>query len=329
MSGERKLMVFISSTYTDLLVERQAAVSAILKSGNIPAGMELFSAGDKSQLTTIKRWIDQSDVYMLILGGRYGSIEPESGVSYTEIEYDYAVNQGKPFFAVVIKDDALEEKVKLNGTSAIEKDNPQLLKQFKEKVLSSVSSFFSDEKDIRLSVHESLGDLQLQDEMSGWVRVRDVENVTSIKLENETLTLDKKKLLAQLESQKGRSEASGDVENSELLSLLTETQVNIPTSIQGENPKKDLTRNLLDVFSITHESFVTGVTNSVNSNNFDHFLYSNVGPKLQVFGLVDNEKIAGVKYRRSFLTKKGIDFAMFLKRTGRDEKQKTKDDSIN
>jgi CRP-like cAMP-binding protein len=47
--------------------ERQAVVEAILKAGHIPAGMELFAAGDESQLETIYRWIDESDVFMLIL----------------------------------------------------------------------------------------------------------------------------------------------------------------------------------------------------------------------------------------------------------------------
>ena len=65
----KKLQVFVSSTYTDLIEERQAAVEAILDAGHIPAGMELFKGG-KSQMETIRKWIDESDVYMLILGGR-------------------------------------------------------------------------------------------------------------------------------------------------------------------------------------------------------------------------------------------------------------------
>jgi len=50
---KRKLQVFISSTYQDLINDRQAAVSAILKGGYIPAGMELFTSGDKSQMEII------------------------------------------------------------------------------------------------------------------------------------------------------------------------------------------------------------------------------------------------------------------------------------
>jgi hypothetical protein len=69
MIAKKKLQVFVSSTYIDLKEERQAAVQAILTAGHIPAGMELFAAGDKSQWEVIKRWIDESDVFLLILGG--------------------------------------------------------------------------------------------------------------------------------------------------------------------------------------------------------------------------------------------------------------------
>jgi hypothetical protein len=72
---KKRLQVFVSSTYTDLIEERQAAVEAVLTAGHIPAGMELFSAGHESQLEVIKQWIDESDIYLLILGGRYGSVE--------------------------------------------------------------------------------------------------------------------------------------------------------------------------------------------------------------------------------------------------------------
>ena len=89
---------------------------------------------------------------MLILGGRYGSIEPTTGLSYTELEYDYAFQQGKPSFAVVISEEALEAKVKARGTDVIEKKNQKELEQFRKKVLGKISSFFSDTKDIKLCV---------------------------------------------------------------------------------------------------------------------------------------------------------------------------------
>lgn len=166
MSSAKKYQVFISSTYTDLLGERQAAVEAILQAGHIPAGMELFTSSNQSQWDIIKRWIDESDIYMLILGGRYGSIETKSGKSYTHLEYEYALSIKKPLFVIVIKDEALNQKT----VAQVENQNPEKLKKFKKKVLSSMCEFFIDIKDIQLAVHKCLGKIIQDNELIGWVR---------------------------------------------------------------------------------------------------------------------------------------------------------------
>jgi hypothetical protein len=50
----------------------------------------------------ITRVIDESDYYLLIIGGRYGSLGAD-GVGFTEKEYDYAVRQKKPVMAFLHK----------------------------------------------------------------------------------------------------------------------------------------------------------------------------------------------------------------------------------
>jgi hypothetical protein len=176
-----KLQIFISSTYTDLKAERQAAVEAILKAGHIPAGMELFTSGDRSQWEVIQRWITDSDIYMIILGGRYGSIEPDSGLSYTELEYDFAVQSGKPHFAVVIEEAALEKKVPALDSGVREGDHPKKLKAFRTKVLSKMSSFFSDPKDVKLAVLETVPRLAADYKLKGWVRAGKVPDILAAK----------------------------------------------------------------------------------------------------------------------------------------------------
>lgn len=166
----KKFQIFISSTFEDLKLERQAAVEAILKCHHIPAGMELFSAGNESQLEVIKRWIDESDIYVLILGGRYGSIEYKTGLSYTEIEFDYAVGKGKPMFSVVLSEEFIEHKVREVGLNMMERDEPTKLKAFRHKVLSRICTIVSDCKDIRLAVMGSIPDLAWRNELIGWVR---------------------------------------------------------------------------------------------------------------------------------------------------------------
>ena len=167
---KRKLQIFVSSTYKDLLEERQAAVEAILEAGHIPAGMELFAAGDKSQLETIKKWIDSSDIYLLILGARYGSIEPESGQSYIEVEYKYALKNKIPLFAVVINNSEIKKKQKKLAKEYGDSNIDEKLAGFRKLVLSKTSSFFSDKKDIKLAIHKSINELLEEREFIGWVR---------------------------------------------------------------------------------------------------------------------------------------------------------------
>ena len=149
--------------------ERQAAVEAILTAGHIPAGMELFAAGDEEQLEVIKRWIDESDIYVLLLGARYGSIEPNSKLSYTEVEYDYAASKSKPFCALVLSDKALTEKANL-VSPIVETDEPAKLESFRQKVLRKISKPVDDCKDIKIHLPESIRGLEARHELLGWIR---------------------------------------------------------------------------------------------------------------------------------------------------------------
>jgi Domain of unknown function (DUF4062) len=65
--------VFVSSTYSDLQDERKHVSETLAKAGYIPAGTELFPASNQEQLEFIKRVIDRSDYYVVIVAGKYGS----------------------------------------------------------------------------------------------------------------------------------------------------------------------------------------------------------------------------------------------------------------
>lgn len=167
----KKLQVFVSSTYTDLKEERQAAVEAILDAGHIPAGMELFKAGNESQLKTIYKWIDESDVYMLILGGRYGSIESKSGKSYTQLEYEYALSKDIPVFAVVLSESFLTAKINLLGLSDVmEQKAPDKYQSFKSLVMSKIIRMIDDCKDIKIAIHSTLNEFINEYDLIGWIK---------------------------------------------------------------------------------------------------------------------------------------------------------------
>lgn len=161
---DKKLQVFVSSTYKDLIEERQAAAQAILDAGHIPAGMELFKAG-KSQMETIRKWIDESDVYMLILGGRYGSIEEESGLSYTELEYRYALSKNMPVFAIVLDDSFILSKVSSNFT--LDKGTNHY-KSFKSFLLSHVVKNVKSITELKISIASILNNFNILCSYSEW-----------------------------------------------------------------------------------------------------------------------------------------------------------------
>ncbi|GAB6089771.1 DUF4062 domain-containing protein [Spirochaeta dissipatitropha] len=168
----KKYQVFISSTYKDLIEERNAAVEAILKAGHIPAGMELFKAG-KSQLETIKEWIDDSDIYLLILGKRYGSIDPETGKSYTQLEYEYALGKENfPIFSIVLKDEYIESKLEtgINRDELFESENNELLGEFLELVKTQIVSFAGSLPEVKLAIHENIPEIERNNDLDGWIR---------------------------------------------------------------------------------------------------------------------------------------------------------------
>ena len=99
---EKRYQVFISSTFRDLVQERQEVLKAVLEIDHMPAGMELFPAADDAAWQLIKDVIDGSDYYVVIIGGRYGSLD-DTGIGYTEKEYDYAASQKKPVIPLLHK----------------------------------------------------------------------------------------------------------------------------------------------------------------------------------------------------------------------------------
>lgn len=96
---ERREQVFVSSTYTDLRKERQAVIQGLSGSRLYPRRDGTFPASDSDKWSHIQGVIDDSDYYLLIIGGRYGSVDPEGELSYTEMEFDYAVSASKPIMA--------------------------------------------------------------------------------------------------------------------------------------------------------------------------------------------------------------------------------------
>ena len=146
----KKYQVFISATFTDLKNERLAAQEAILKTRNLPVGMEQFSASEKSQWDLIVRDIDNSDYYVLIIGKKYGTEILDEGISWTQKEFEYAVKKGIPVLAFIKKEDAKTPKTFVEtDPDRIEKLN----KFIKDVEAHSTVDYWEDKKDIKFKTY--------------------------------------------------------------------------------------------------------------------------------------------------------------------------------
>ena len=157
----------------------------------IPAGMELFPASNEDQWSLIKGVIDDCDYYIVIIGGRYGSLGNE-GISYTEMEYRYALETGKPVIAFLHKDpDSIPKK-----NTEITPEGQEKLETFKILVQQKMCKYWSTPQELGSVVSRSLINLQKKFPGIGWIRGNVIAsseaNIEILKLKKEIENLQTK-----------------------------------------------------------------------------------------------------------------------------------------
>lgn len=162
---DKRYQVFVSSTYEDLRDERQEVMQALLELDCIPAGMELFPAANEDQWTLIKKVIDDCDYYIVLIGGRYGSLGPE-GISYTQMEYEYAVIQNKPVIGFLHKDPSSIPAKKTEKSP----EGQIKLAEFRNLVQQKMCKYWSNPADLGSVVSRSLVKLIKTSPAVGWVK---------------------------------------------------------------------------------------------------------------------------------------------------------------
>jgi len=185
---EKRYQVFVSSTYKDLVEERQEVTQALLEINCIPSGMELFPASDESQWELIQRVIDDCDYFLVVVAGRYGSIGTR-GKSYTQLEYEYAVKQGKPVIAFFHGDPG---KIVTENTEEKDEGKAKLAK-FLELIKRKMCKPYTSPKELRAEVIVSVQNLIRTRPATGWVRADSVadesaaQEILRLRNHNESL----------------------------------------------------------------------------------------------------------------------------------------------
>lgn len=160
----KKFQVFLSSTYRDLVEERRLAIEEILKADCIPVGMELFPASHDDPLQYIRKIIDESDYYLLIVAGRYGSEHEDK--SFTEHEFDYAQAAGKKIIAFVHENTTLLQAAKVDAGEKQKK-----LRRFKQKLeKAKLVVHWNHPHQLSEKILHSLHEIKQSHPADGWIK---------------------------------------------------------------------------------------------------------------------------------------------------------------
>ncbi|HEN3600632.1 TPA: hypothetical protein U5E25_002076, partial [Yersinia enterocolitica] len=208
--------------------------------------------------------------------------------------------------------------VKDFGSEVLEMNNPKEWKSFREKVLSNMSSFYDDTKDIKLCVLESLPEIARSRDLSGWISGSEVpdtkvlvDEISRLSQENFGLKADCDKLKLQID--KFRNDKNDkDIDNKELHKILSNIELKIPSGLWSLTEDKEI--NLLSLFVTLKDELINGVTNQAGITKEDGFVFYSICPALQIHGLVLNEKVPSVRYRRYATTPKGLSFLAYVEK---------------
>jgi hypothetical protein len=211
----------------DLKDERARVQNMIMQLGYIPAGMELFPAIDEEQLEFIKRIIDDSNYYLLIIGGRYGSVGKD-GISCTEKEYDYAVSKEMKVIALV------HANPKALSLEKSEKDAKarRSLEKFRKNVLQGrMVLFWNDASELPGQLAQSLPVTIKAYPAVGWVRADSVPGKDIYKELNDL----RKENNALKQALHGQNQF---VDTHKIAGLNDPTSITLRTAFDSQHPQK-------------------------------------------------------------------------------------------
>ena len=121
----KKISAFISSNYESLKAERDVIIKSLLDAGMIPICMEYFTATSSRNFDDLKVRIDQSDLFIMLLGPNYGSVD-ENGISWTQREYEYACSQNKTTYLILSKKYMQMKQSAKQGAAITESEQKQI-----------------------------------------------------------------------------------------------------------------------------------------------------------------------------------------------------------
>ncbi len=149
---KQPLRIFVSSTREDLLKHRQAVLNTIDSLELKQVAMESFGARPEEPIDVCLKHVRRSDMVVLILAHKYGSVVPGRRMSFTQAEYEEARLHNKLCFIYLIDD-----MVKIPSNMRDEGNMQTLLNDFKHLLRTKhLINSFLDPEDLAQKVAKDL-----------------------------------------------------------------------------------------------------------------------------------------------------------------------------
>ena len=284
---DKRYLIFISSTYSDLITERDKVTQAVLELNHFPAGMEQFPAVGIPPIELIKSYLKECDYYILIVAARYGSTYEDGsnrGKSFTEVEYDIATELGIPVIAFLHND---IKSIPSGKTDEDDVKREKLLK-FRAKVEkgNQTVKYWSNPDDLKAKVLSSIPSAIKYQERTGWVRANDEEVNNEAQKKIEYLQKEVKELKHQV-TEKERTIIEKEEYNkySQMTIKNLETEIKRLRPLDSDNSgKKSLSQ--MRTFLVKGVEFkmvyVEGGTFIMGGDETDIDTYPNESPRHEV-----------------------------------------------
>ena len=186
----KTLKIFISSTYEDMKPYRNAVQDAITSIRQLPIGMEHFFSSSERSLDVCLADVRRCNIFVLIIGMRYGSLDSNTGKSYTELEYEEAIRNNIPVLAFVIDENECPVLPKYFDYG----EKAEKLQQFKKRLDEAhMASRFKSVDDLKqlalLSIESQIKKDYLEIEKSNPVSKKDSQYLDGAKIYKKFILL--------------------------------------------------------------------------------------------------------------------------------------------
>ncbi len=250
---------------------------ALLELDCMPSGMELLPAANETQWNLIKKVIDDCDYYILIVAGRYGSMGPD-GYSYTEMEYRYALESGKPIITFLHRNPGNIVTDKSEQLPA----GKEKLAVFRALVEKKLCKHWDSPTELGSVVSRSLIQLIKSEPGIGWVRANELPDKDAtlelLRLRRQVEELERELARSRTTAPKGTEEfAQGDDVQTLSCTLTTRSQEDL--QYKHWDLKVEATWN--DIFSVVAPLMIHEAPESKFKEALNNFATGKLLPRVR------------------------------------------------